>query len=152
MRVRRGASRSVRFGDKRVAPAARPGLTADRSDLVCTAGPEQPTPQEWRYKPTLVRYDIGRPRLYESTMRAGDTTTIVTVDTGTTDFDRVLELHRAEKRWLGFLPDAGFADRASTGTLLAATQQDRVLAYVLYDLPGDWVKVVHLCVDPAARG
>ncbi|MFT3864596.1 MAG: GNAT family N-acetyltransferase [Solirubrobacterales bacterium] len=83
---------------------------------------------------------------------AEEGTTIVAVEPGTGDFDRVLELHRSEKRWLGFLPDAGFVDRAATGTLLAAKQQDQVRAYVLYDLPGDWVKVVHLCVDPTARG
>src|SRR4051795_8987651 len=74
------------------------------------------------------------------------------VELGSDDFDRVLELHRTEKRWLGFLPDAGFKDRAAAGTLLAAQQNGRVVGYVLYDLPGDWVKVVHLCVDPAARG
>jgi GNAT superfamily N-acetyltransferase len=83
---------------------------------------------------------------------AEEKTSIFVVDLGGEDFDRVLELHRSAKKWLGFLPDAGFADRAATGTLLAARHEGRVVGYVLYDLPGDWVKVVHLCVDRSARG
>jgi GNAT superfamily N-acetyltransferase len=89
-------------------------------------------------------------RLRQSVMGSGEA--IIEAELGSEDFDRVLALHRTEKRWLGFLPDAGFKDRAAAGTLLAAQQDGRVVGYVLYDLPGDWVKVVHLCVDPAARG
>jgi GNAT superfamily N-acetyltransferase len=65
---------------------------------------------------------------------------------------RVLDMHRVEKGWLGFLPDAGFADRAARGTLLIALFDGAPLAYVLYDLPGNWVKIVHLCVAPEAKG
>jgi ribosomal protein S18 acetylase RimI-like enzyme len=55
------------------------------------------------------------------------------------------------KRTLGFLPDQGFLDRARKGTLLAAVVDDQLLGYVLYDLPGHDVKIVHLCVSPDAR-
>ena len=55
------------------------------------------------------------------------------------------------KRTLGFLPDQGFLDRARKGTLLAAIVADQLLGYVLYDLPGHDVKIVHLCVSPHAR-
>jgi ribosomal protein S18 acetylase RimI-like enzyme len=55
------------------------------------------------------------------------------------------------KRTLGFLPDQGFLDRARKGTLLAALSDDQLLGYVLYDLPGHQVKIVHLCVAPEAQ-
>ena len=47
------------------------------------------------------------------------TASIIEVDPGSDRIREVLELHRAEKRYLGFLPDAGFDDRAAAGTLLA---------------------------------
>jgi hypothetical protein len=47
------------------------------------------------------------------------------------------------KRTLGFLPDQGFLDRARKGTLLAAASDGQLLGYVLYDLPGHEVKIVH---------
>jgi GNAT superfamily N-acetyltransferase len=77
---------------------------------------------------------------------------IVEVAPGGERMTAVLAMHRAEKRWLGFLPDAGFAERAAAGTLLLALLGGRPLAYVLYDLPGEWVKIVHLCVSPEGRG
>jgi ribosomal protein S18 acetylase RimI-like enzyme len=78
--------------------------------------------------------------------------TIAEVAPASEEMARVLTMHRAEKNWLGFLPDAGFADRAAAGTLLVASFSDTPLAYVLYDLPGTWVKIVHLCVSPEAKG
>jgi GNAT superfamily N-acetyltransferase len=77
---------------------------------------------------------------------------IVEVDLGSGFMDEVLALHRANKRYLGFLPDAGFDDRAAAGTLLAAISDDCVQGYVLYDLPVDLVKIVHLCVSENSRG
>jgi GNAT superfamily N-acetyltransferase len=77
---------------------------------------------------------------------------IAEVVPGSEDMARVLEMHRAEKVWLGFLPDAGFTDRAASGTLLVASLDGSPLAYALYDLPGNWVKIVHLCVAPGAKG
>lgn len=56
------------------------------------------------------------------------------------------------KRWLGPMPDAGFADRARKGTLLAAVKGTQTVGYVLYDLPVDRVKIGHLCVAAQARG
>lgn len=64
----------------------------------------------------------------------------------------VIILSKQAKRWLGFLPDAGFRDRAVRGTLLAAVVSRRVVAYALYDLPADRVKLVHLCVGKEDRG
>jgi ribosomal protein S18 acetylase RimI-like enzyme len=55
------------------------------------------------------------------------------------------------KRTLGFLPDQGFMDRARKGTLLAATCAGELSGYVLFDLPMNQVKIVHLCVAESAR-
>lgn len=63
----------------------------------------------------------------------------------------MLALHRSNRRVLGFLPDAGFRDRARQGTLLAALEDGCVVGYVLYDLPNDIVKIVHLCVLRSQR-
>jgi GNAT superfamily N-acetyltransferase/predicted nucleic acid-binding protein len=56
------------------------------------------------------------------------------------------------KQKLGFLPDQGFSDRARKGTLLAARQAERLLGYVLYDLPRRSITIRHLCVSPDAQG
>lgn len=50
------------------------------------------------------------------------------------------------------MPDAGFADRVERGTLLAAVSGDAVVGYVLFDLPGDRIRLVHLCTATEARG
>jgi GNAT superfamily N-acetyltransferase len=63
----------------------------------------------------------------------------------------VLTLHKSNRRVLGFLPDEGFRDRARRGTLLAAIDRTAVVGYVLYDLPNDTVKIVHLCVAASRR-
>ncbi len=64
----------------------------------------------------------------------------------------VIDLGRRSKKWLGFLPDAGFGDRARTGTLLAAVANGETVGYILYDLTADRVKIRHLCVAQASRG
>lgn len=63
----------------------------------------------------------------------------------------VFVLHRAAKARLGPMPDQGFSDRAAAGTLLVARIDDEVVGYVLFDLPGDRVKIVHLCTAPTRR-
>jgi GNAT superfamily N-acetyltransferase len=73
------------------------------------------------------------------------------VEPQSTRFADVLALWRAHRRYLGFLPDAGFSDRAGRGTLLAASHGRATIGYVLYDLPRDRVKIVHLCVASDAR-
>lgn len=63
----------------------------------------------------------------------------------------VIDLHRRAKKTLGFMPDSGFTDRAAQGRLLAATLAGVVRGYVLFDLRGDRVKLLHLCVAPECR-
>jgi len=77
---------------------------------------------------------------------------IVDVEAGGAVFDSVLALWRLHRKWLGFLPTQGFTDRAEKGTLLAAVRGSSLVGYVLYDLPRDRVKVIHLCVAEAQRG
>jgi ribosomal protein S18 acetylase RimI-like enzyme len=73
------------------------------------------------------------------------------VDTNGQRLAEVLAIHKSNRRVLGFLPDEGFRDRARQGTLLAAVDGGTVAGYVLYDLPGDTVKIVHLCVAGTRR-
>lgn len=114
------------------------------------ASPEKPE----KSRSTAFRYDLVLRSAMNRQMegREVNTPTIAEVVPGSGEMARVLEMHRAEKGWLGFLPDAGFEDRAAAGTLLVASLENSALAYVLYDLPGNWVKIVHLCVAPEAKG
>lgn len=65
---------------------------------------------------------------------------------------QVLALWRTQRQWLGFLPTEGFLERAEKGTLIAAVAGTKVVGYVLYDLPRDRVKLIHLCIDDHHRG
>jgi len=71
---------------------------------------------------------------------------------GTEIYIGVLCLAKQARATVGFLTDAAFAQRAEQGTLLAAVADDHVAGYVLYDLPRDEIRIVHLVVDPAHRG
>lgn len=77
---------------------------------------------------------------------------LVALEPGDERISQVLALWRAHRRWLGFLPNQGFTDRAAKGTLIAAVAGSAVVGYVLYDLPGDRVKLIHLCVSDRHRG
>lgn len=65
---------------------------------------------------------------------------------------QVLSLWRTQRQWLGFLPTEGFLERAAKGTLIAAVVGTKVVGYVLYDLPRDRVKLIHLCIADQHRG
>lgn len=64
--------------------------------------------------------------------------------------ESVIRLGGRAKKTLGFLPDEAFAERALKGTLLAAVA-GQTLGYVLFDLRGNEVKIVHLCVAADAQ-
>jgi ribosomal protein S18 acetylase RimI-like enzyme len=72
------------------------------------------------------------------------------VDTET--YIDVLGLAKQARATVGFLTDAAFAQRANQGTLLVAIADDHVAGYLLYDLPRDEIRIVHLVVDPGYRG
>ena len=82
----------------------------------------------------------------------GIAVSIVDVLAAGAEFDSVLALWRSHRKWLGFLPTQGFTDRSAKGTLLAAVRGTVVVGYVLYDLPRDRIKVIHLCVEEDQRG
>lgn len=65
----------------------------------------------------------------------------------------VIELGDFHRQTLGFLPRQVFIERAAAGTIIAAEEPPgTVVGYVLYDLPGNSIRLVHLCVADAARG
>ena len=64
----------------------------------------------------------------------------------------VHELWKQHSRWLGFMPTTGFRDRAEVGMLFAALINGEVVGYVLFDLPRDIAKIIHLCVDTEHQG
>ena len=77
--------------------------------------------------------------------------TIVDIHAGDANFQSVIGLWRQARQWLGFMPTAGFEERAEAGRLLGAVVQGRVVGYLLYDLPHHVAKVIHLCVEPTQR-
>jgi predicted nucleic acid-binding protein len=62
-------------------------------------------------------------------------------------------LSRANRKTLGFLPDAVFEKSADKGWLLCAIDdENEVMGYLLYRVPEDrWVKIVHLCIAESQR-
>jgi GNAT superfamily N-acetyltransferase len=64
----------------------------------------------------------------------------------------IIELGDRNRRTLGFLPQAVFRKASETGTLLAAVEGRRLAGYALYGLPGERVRLTHLCVDDSYRG
>jgi GNAT superfamily N-acetyltransferase/predicted nucleic acid-binding protein len=85
-------------------------------------------------------------------MSAAGGAVIAEVALASDELRQVLRLHRGAKKYLGFLPDAGFEDRAAVGNLWAYVDSGDVLGYILFDLPGNRVRLVHLCIDPGHRG
>ena len=65
--------------------------------------------------------------------------------------DGVFQLHKANKKSLGFLPDAAFRDRAKAGALIVARRGKAVVGYTIYDRPRSHLKLVHVCVDGSER-
>lgn len=68
------------------------------------------------------------------------------------DLAIVLGMAKVAKPTVGFLPDSAFRERAEKGTLLVAAEGGQPLGYVLYDLPRDEIKVIHLVVSPESQG
>jgi GNAT superfamily N-acetyltransferase len=64
----------------------------------------------------------------------------------------IIDLGNRNRKTLGFLPRAAFRQAAEAGTLLAAVEGTRLAGYALYGLPGDRVRLAHLCVEDDYRG
>lgn len=63
----------------------------------------------------------------------------------------IISLGDRNRKTLGFLPHAVFRQAARTGTLLAAVEGGDLAGYALYGLPGDRVRLTHLCVSDSYR-
>ena len=77
---------------------------------------------------------------------------LVRPDVGDDAYRGVLSLARSARKTVGFLTDSAFAQRSEQGTLLAALHEGRVSGYLLYDLPRDEIRIVHLVVADQDRG
>src|SRR5271165_386404 len=64
----------------------------------------------------------------------------------------VIALGDQNRRTLGFFPQQAFEQAAASGTLLAAICDGHVVAYALYALPRQIVRLTHLCVSQNVRG
>lgn len=93
-----------------------------------------------------------RPFLSSYVREAPPKIELVALGTEDDRISQVFALWRTQRKWLGFLPDQGFIDRVEKGTLIAAVAGDSVVGYVLYDLPRDRVKLIHLCVSDRYQG
>jgi GNAT superfamily N-acetyltransferase len=65
---------------------------------------------------------------------------------------QAIALGDMNKRTLGFLPHRAYEQASAAGTLLAVVEHGQVIAYALYSLPRQVVRLTHLCVNRDARG
>jgi len=63
-----------------------------------------------------------------------------------------IELGDQNRKTLGFLPHEVYRQAAAAGTLAAVVADGSVIAYALYSLPRNSVKLKHLCVSNQFRG
>ena len=64
---------------------------------------------------------------------------------------QVVALADANRKWLGFLPASVIRELAGSGRCLVARDSGRIGGYVLFDLPGNDVRLTQLCVAPESR-
>jgi predicted transcriptional regulator/predicted GNAT family acetyltransferase len=80
------------------------------------------------------------------------TAVLVRPSVGDKEYRGVLSLARTARKTVGFLTNAAFEQRARQGTLLAALCNDQIVGYLLFDLPRDEIRIVHLVVAQEHRG
>lgn len=69
------------------------------------------------------------------------------------DLRSILRLAKRYSPTLGFLPNKAFTDRGRHKGLVLGRVNGELAGYALYDLPrAGHIKLVHVCVDDAARG
>ncbi len=81
-------------------------------------------------------------------------TQVVEVVDSPTLMECVLELHRAHRKTLGFIPAGGFDDHAKKRQLLVAVRGEACVGYLMYRESRRLRRatIVHLCTDPSVRG
>ena len=67
------------------------------------------------------------------------------------ELPKVLKLLKEAKGTVGFLPDEAVEQRIRKGTLLVAVVENKIVGYLLYDLPADTVTIRQLVTAPQAR-
>jgi len=67
-------------------------------------------------------------------------------------FDSVVALGDKCRGTLGFFPRAAFADKAAEQAIVGALAEDELIGYVAFDLTRRYIRLIHVCVDPAWRG
>ena len=71
----------------------------------------------------------------------------------TPHMERVIALHRANARTLGFFPNGAFEEHAKLRQIIVALESGgECLGYLLYRVARGRAAIVHLCVADAARG
>lgn len=65
---------------------------------------------------------------------------------------QVLQLHKANKAWLGPLPDQAFKNSMRNGELFAALENDSVVGYLCGSLASRRFRIIHLTVRAEYRG
>lgn len=71
----------------------------------------------------------------------------------TVHLERIIELHRANAKNLGFFPKGAFEEHAKRKQILLALDSGGgCLGYLLYRIARGRASITHLCVDDAARG
>jgi GNAT superfamily N-acetyltransferase len=66
--------------------------------------------------------------------------------------DAAIALGDEHKKFLGLMPREGYRVAAQKGTLMVVRNDHGVMAYALYRISGQYVKITHLCVSGKARG
>ncbi len=70
----------------------------------------------------------------------------------TSHWEKIISLHRANARRLGFFPKGAFEQHAKLKQIIVALDRDgNCLDYLLYRLARDRASITHLCVDESAR-
>ena len=88
-----------------------------------------------------------------SVVGSGESGVLVVVKPGDHEIRaQAIALGDKNKRTLGFLPHKAYEQASAAGTLLAVVEQGQVMAYALYSLPRQVVRLTHLCVSGEARG
>jgi hypothetical protein len=65
---------------------------------------------------------------------------------------QVVRLADRHRQTLGFMPESVLTGAARAGNVFAALRGQQVLAYALVGLPGNKVRLTHLCADELYRG
>jgi hypothetical protein len=78
---------------------------------------------------------------------------IVTVGKGDRELlADAIKLGDENRRTLGLLPRQAYEQACASGTLIAVVDDGHVIAYALYSLPRQVVRLTHLCVSRQTRG